>query len=140
MSKPRIVVVVMVALAALLCQCGKKKADQGSSTAGSMKAGMSMGPAMASDMKTDMRAGPVMRPPGKVTSGPTGITECDKYLEVVCRCTKKSEALKISCKTIKRDAPGWKAKALKNDPQVVADLRKSCVRTLKEVQSAFDCK
>ena len=76
-----------------------------------------------------------------VTTGPTGIPDCDKLLEVACGCTKKHDSLKISCEAIKKDAPGWKAKAQKQNPKQIEDLRLACVRMMKDIQNPpFNCK
>ena len=106
-----------------------------------MKSDMSMGEPMDGPMKDSMSPGPGMKAVKELTKGPTGIAECDKMLDIVCRCQKKHPSLKIACGAVMKDAPGWKAKAQKQNPKQIDELAKACVRMLKEIQSSFvECK
>lgn len=84
----------------------------------------------------------VDRPRGErpVSSGPTGLTECDRALEMVCRCAKAQPSLQRPCRTLEEDAPAWKGRAKDADPGQIEDLRRACLRILTSVQEAYGCK
>lgn len=119
-------------------QCSEKKSSDGSSKGTAMAPAMGMNTMDA--MGGDMRVQPGMTEAPAVTTGPTGIKECDALLDMLSKCQKKHPALKIAYNTVKKDAPGWKAKAQKRDPKQVRELAKACVRTAKEVGESFSCK
>ncbi len=134
----------IVLFAAVLClgtfvQCDKKKSGDAPAKGGDMKPVMGMD-TMAGDMGGDMRVTPGMTTAPPVTSGPTGIKECDTLLDMLSRCHKKDASLAISYKTMLKDAPGWKAKAQKRDPKQIAELAAACVRISKQVRESFGCK
>jgi hypothetical protein len=134
----------------LLIFAGLGGCDQGSSSGGKSKRSSpgDMTPAMDPDMtgpdsmaSTMGAGGDAMD--GKIThpssGGPTGIVDCDRLLETVCRCQTKHAALETACTTLKRDAPEQKAQLGSKDPKQVEETRLACVRSLTEVQSAFAC-
>jgi len=130
---------VLLALCVVVAaHCGGKKSGDGP------KKGDPMEPAMGMDtmevMAGDMRVAPGMTPAPAVSTGPTGITECDALLDMLSKCQKKHPSLKIAFNTVMKDAPGWKAKAQKQDPKQIGELAKACVRTSKEVSESFGCK
>ncbi len=130
--------VLLVLCLGIFVQCSEKKSGDGSSKSSDMK------PAMATNTMTamggDMRARPAMVAAPAVTSGPTGIKECDVLLDMLNKCHKKHAALKIAYNAVNKDAPGWKAQAQKRDPKQIAELAKACVRTAKEIGDSFSCK
>ena len=130
--------VLLVLCLGIGVNCGQKKSGGGSSKSSDMKPAMGMGSMEA--MAGDMRVTPGMTAAPAVTSGPTGIKECDALLDMLNTCHKKHPALKIAYKTVSKDAPGWKAKAQKQDPKQIAELAKACSRTTKEISSCFSCK
>jgi hypothetical protein len=74
----------------------------------------------------------------KDPSSPTGLEECDDYLETVCRCAKKHDALAVTCKQVKKSAPHWKKNAAA-DPEVLDTVRKDCRRALKALKETYGC-
>lgn len=77
---------------------------------------------------------------GLESSGPTGLIECDKALELVCRCAAKEPSLGRPCRTLGEDAPGWKLRAREAAPGQLEDLRKACQRIVAGVGEAYGCK
>ncbi|MFH2008590.1 MAG: hypothetical protein ABI333_18530 [bacterium] len=134
----RIGIAALLAFAVALVHCNKKQAAGGGG--GGMAADMSMDEPMDGPRLDPMKKDPGTMVVQKLTTGPTGIAECDNMLDIVCRCQKKHPSLKVACGAVMKDAPGWKAKAQKQDPKQIGELATACVRTLKEIQSSFDCK
>lgn len=118
--------------------CNKSKSADKAGKGSDKKPDMGMDP-MNGDMGGDMRVGPGMAAVPALTSGPTGIKECDALLDMLGKCHKKHPSLKIAYNTVKKDAPGWKAKAQKRDPKQIGELAKACTRTAKEVGESFKC-
>jgi len=137
--RPRTIAPFLVVLClGTLVQCNKKKSSDGPSKGSAVTTAMGMDTMDA--MGGGMRITPGMTEAPAVTTGPTGIKECDALLDMLSKCHKKHPALKIAYNTVKKDAVGWKAKALKRDPKQVGELAKACVRTAKEVGESFSCK
>lgn len=139
MRQLTIALFVVVLCVGMFAQCKQKKAGEGSSKGSDMAPAMGMD-AMDDSMTSDMRAGPGMTVAPPVTSGPTGIKECDALLDMLSKCKKKHPSLEIAYSAVKKDAPGWKAKAQKRDPKQIGELAKACDRTAKEVGESFGCK
>ncbi len=119
-------------------QCGGKKSSEGSAKGSNMASAMGMDTSDAMD--GELRVGPDMTAAPPVTTGPTGIRECDDLLDMLSTCHKKHPSLKIAYNAVKRDAAGWKAKAQKKNPKQIGELAKACMRTAKEVRAGFSCK
>jgi hypothetical protein len=99
-----------------------------------------MGMDTMAGMEGDMQGDPGMTAAPSMTTGPTGIKECDALLDMLSSCHKKHPSLKIAYNAVKRDAAGWKAKAQKQNPKQIGELAKACIRTTKEVRAGFSCK
>lgn len=136
-----VLALAVLALAVLASACDK---PSGSSRGGveERASPRESGPqvAKAADAAADARPEPPPRPPRPVSPGPTGMVECDRALEVVCRCAKEQATLGQSCKTLTKDAPLWRARAKTQEPEQIEDLRKACQRILQSVEAAFGCK
>lgn len=139
MRQITIALIVLVLCLGAFVRCGEKKSGDGSSKSSNMAPAMGMD-TMGGAMAGEMRARPSMPEAPAVTTGPTGIKECDALLDMLDKCQKKHASLKIAYNTVKKDAPGWKAKAQKRDPKQIGELAKACFRTAKEVGESFNCK